>query len=52
MGFSGLAPSEVKWVAGQFVLALEAIHGLGLLHRDIKPANMLLVSSAEVECGV
>ena len=40
----GLPFVEVRWVGAQMVLALEAMHCMGVLHRDVKPANVMLTS--------
>jgi serine/threonine-protein kinase len=40
-----LPPAEAAGLALQICLALEAIHGAGVVHRDLKPANVLLDTS-------
>ncbi|MGO0576289.1 serine/threonine-protein kinase [Ornithinimicrobium panacihumi] len=37
-----LSPTWVAVLLDQLLLALERIHGEGLVHRDVKPANLLL----------
>lgn len=41
-----------KWVLpylGEMTLAIEFIHGLGIIHRDIKPANWLLTRTGHLK---
>ncbi|KAL1530877.1 hypothetical protein AB1Y20_001770 [Prymnesium parvum] len=38
----GLGVREVRWIAGQMILALQALHRLRCIHRDVKPHNILL----------
>ena len=40
---------EVRRLATQMSLGLDAIHGRGMLHRDIKPANALLSAATVVK---
>lgn len=39
---AGMARERVLQVTRQLALALEAIHGHGVVHRDLKPGNVLL----------
>ncbi len=37
-----LAPDDRLAIAGEFIAALAAIHGLGFAHRDLKPDNIIV----------
>lgn len=39
-----LSPGQATHVVSEILLALEAMHGAGIIHRDIKPANIHLTS--------
>ena len=41
-GTAGLRIQEVRWIAAQMALALEALHDMRVIHRDVKPQNILL----------
>jgi serine/threonine protein kinase len=44
-----LETSEVIDIAMQVALALESVHGVGLVHQDIKPANIFLTGTGLVK---
>lgn len=39
---SELSHETVKWIAGQLLKCVQALHDMHLVHRDIKPANVLI----------
>ncbi|MFE7296268.1 MDR family MFS transporter [Streptomyces sp. NPDC057579] len=39
--FGPLPENSVRVLANRLALALEAVHGAGLIHRDLKPSNVL-----------
>ncbi|MEZ5989843.1 MAG: serine/threonine-protein kinase [Planctomycetota bacterium] len=43
-----LAPDTVASIARQVLVALDHVHGLGIVHRDIKPANLILEPGGRV----
>jgi serine/threonine protein kinase len=42
---------EVRKIATEVCLGLEALHGRGMLHRDIKPGNILLNAAGDAQLG-
>ncbi|MFF4168724.1 MFS transporter [Streptomyces sp. NPDC001744] len=40
--FGPLPERSVRTLANRLALALEAVHGAGLIHRDLKPSNVLV----------
>lgn len=42
---------QVRKVATEVCLGLEALHGRGMLHRDIKPGNILLNAGGDAQLG-
>lgn len=43
-----LSPRRSAWIAGQVLLALEAVHRIGIRHRDLKPDNVFLTRRAGI----
>jgi serine/threonine protein kinase len=41
--------STIKFWFGELALALEYIHGLGIIHRDVKPDNLLISSTGHLK---
>ena len=37
-----LPPARALQIAGEILIGLDRVHGLGIVHRDIKPGNVLL----------
>jgi len=46
---SHFAPSQAAFYAGEIVLALGYLHGLGVAYRDLKPENLLLDAAGHVK---
>ncbi|XP_066327856.1 serine/threonine-protein kinase OXI1-like [Miscanthus floridulus] len=40
--------SVIRFYASELVLALEHLHGLGVVHRDVKPENILIQDSGHI----
>lgn len=40
--------SVIRFYAAELVLALEHLHGLGVVHRDLKPENVLIQDSGHI----
>ncbi|EES07111.1 hypothetical protein BDA96_04G220400 [Sorghum bicolor] len=40
--------SVIRFYAAELVLALEHLHGLGVVHRDLKPENILIQDSGHI----
>ena len=40
-----LPPSQVSFLIGQALTALQYVHGRGFVHRDVKPANLMITST-------
>ena len=50
--YRGLLPERVlKLVAAQIVLAIEYIHGCGVVHCDLKPENIFVSRSGKIKVG-
>ncbi|KAM0675762.1 Rho-associated protein kinase 2 [Gurleya vavrai] len=46
-----LQEKEIKFYAGEILLALEELHKLGYVHRDVKPDNVLITATGHIKLG-
>lgn len=46
-----LSEESIKFYAGELILALKELHGLGYIHRDIKPDNILVTTTGHIKLG-